>query len=450
MKKSNSKKAHILYKEYFTKSALKEIYDAKISSSRTVGKDGIRQNVFKNNLDDEINLILKKVEACTYRFTTYKPKLISKGTDKPPRVLSIPTIRDRLTLRVLNDILAQVFSEARIWRPHVYIKNIRKIFEKPCDDMAFVRIDIKDFYPSIHHDILVKKVRSKIRKLQLIHLIRLAMSTPTYGVNSNAKGVPQGLSISNILSSIYLYKIDQKFRKKYMYFRYVDDILVICKASEAQAIFEEIRANIEALELTCHEQGLKGKSQISPVSKGVEYLGFYLTLSMISVRESSYTRMIENLLAVFTQFKHTDGGKKYQDRLSWRLNLKITGCIYKDNRFGWVFFFSQIDNLRQLARLDQFVTAQLNKRGIGHLRPNVKKFLRSYHEIRFNLRKTQYIPKYDEFKIEDIIKELSQEEGKSEGYFASNFTEQQIRNRFTRLIDRQTSLLEKDLIESIS
>ncbi|MCB7130128.1 MAG: hypothetical protein J3T61_11390, partial [Candidatus Brocadiales bacterium] len=192
MKKSNAKKAHLLYKECFTKSALKDIYDAKISSSRTVGKDGTHQNAFKANLDDEINLILKKVEACTYRFTTYKPKLISKGAHKPPRVLSIPTIRDRLTLRVLNDILAQVFSEARIWRPHVYIKNIREIFEKPCDDMAFARIDIKDFYPSIHHDILVKKVRSKIRKPQLIHLIQSAISTPTYDVNSNAKGVPQG------------------------------------------------------------------------------------------------------------------------------------------------------------------------------------------------------------------------------------------------------------------
>ena len=117
VKKSKKKKAYILYNERFTKGALQQIYEEKISSSRTVGRDGTRQETFKANLDDEINLILKKVGACTYRFTAYKQKLISKGAHKPPRVLSIPTIRARLTLRVLNEIISHVFSEAQIWRP---------------------------------------------------------------------------------------------------------------------------------------------------------------------------------------------------------------------------------------------------------------------------------------------------------------------------------------------
>lgn len=450
MKNNTKKKAYILYRERFTRANLRGIYETKIASSRAVGRDGIRHDAFEANLDDEINLILKKVEACVYKFTTYKPKLISKGAHKYPRPLSIPTVRDRLTLRALNDILSEVFSEARIMRPHVYIKTIREFFHQPCADMAFVRIDIKDFYPSINHDALIRKVRSKVRKPQLVHLIQLAISTPTSGVRSDGMGVPQGLSISNILSSIYLHKIDEKFGKKCKYFRYVDDILVICKVDEAESVFHEIRLDIEALELSCHKLGSKGKSEITPVSQGIEYLGFHITPSIISVRNSSFTRMIENLLVVFTAFKHAKAKNKNENRLVWRLNLKITGCIYNAKRYGWMFFFSQIDDLRQLARLDQFVTAELNKRGIGHLRPNVKKFLRSYHEIRLNLRETSYIPKFDEFDIGDIITVLAQDAGNPEKHYTSNFSEAEIRRQFAALINRQTRLLEKDLIEAFS
>lgn len=270
------------------------------------------------------------------------------------------------------------------------------------------------------------------------------------GSDPSRKGVPQGLSISNILSSIYLHKIDQKFHKKYRYCRYVDDILVICKSDEAQSIFDEIEAEIMALELTCHQLGLNAKSQIVLVSEGIEYLGFHLTSTQISVRDSSFTKMIETLLSVFTEYKYVHDAQKNAEMLIWRLNLKITGCIYNDTRYGWVFFFSQIDNLRQLARLDEFVTAQLNKRGLGYLRPKVKKYLRSYHEIRLNLRETSYIPKFDQFEIHAIIKELSRAEGKPVEFYSSKFTEPEIRAYFTRLINRQTRLLEKDLIEALS
>lgn len=448
--KKPKKKAYLLYKKHFTKNALKENYYEKIASSQAVGRDGIRQNAFKSKLDDEINLILKKVEDCTYKFTTYKQKLISKGPDKHPRVISISTIRDRLCLRVLNDILMQIFVEAQIKRPHVYIKAIAEILEKPCDGLTFVRMDIKDFFPSVDHDILVRQVRRKVRKPQLIHLLRGAITTPTAGIKYNGKGVPQGLSISNILSSINLNGVDQKSKERHQYFRYVDDILVICKAVEAKSVFQEIQVEIETLGLECHQLGESGKSQISPVDEGVEYLGFRITPSLISVRGSSYRRMFENLLAVFTHYKHMDDKTKNEDRLVWRLNLKITGCIYNGNRYGWLLFFSQINDRSQLSRLDRFVTEQLKQRGLGHLRPRIRKFLKGYHEVRFNLGKTSYIPNYDEFDVADMIKELSCAEGQPEAHYTSNLTEDQIRAKFKSVIERQTRVLDKDLIEVFS
>lgn len=450
MSNREAPKAHQLYRERFSRDSLKRAYQERISTSRSVGTDGIRQEAFAANLDNEIDLILRKVHACTYRFTTYKQKLISKGAHRLPRPLSIPTLRDRLTLRVLNDLITEVFRDARLWRPHVFIKNIRTALLSHAEGLSFVRIDIENFYPTIDHQKMLRKLRQQVRKPQLVHLVHAAILNATSGTTPTGCGIPQGLSISNILASIYLHSVDLKFRGKYLYFRYVDDILVICEANSANAIFDEITKELKKLGLSSHTLGRTGKSQITSVESGIEYLGFHLTPSKISVRESSYARMIANLLAVLTDYKHLPKRTRNEDRFVWRLNLKITGCIYNETRYGWLFFFSQIDNLPQLGRLDSFVTSQLIKRELGHLRPKVKNFLRSYHEIRLNLRNTKYIPKFDDFDIDDIIRELSKAEGRSENDIRTSFTEAEIKQKFTRLIERQTRSLEKDLIEAFS
>lgn len=445
-----TRKAYQLYKKKFSNQYLSDLYEDRISLSHAVGKDGVRQSQFRANIKDEINIIIKKTDDKTYRFTRYKEKLISKGAERFPRVISIPTIRDRLTLRVTNDILCEVFRDARIWRPHVYIKQITELMAKDQKGISFVRIDIKDFYPSIEHDTLVRKVRSRLRKKQLIHLISSAISTPTFNSKPLTRGVPQGLSISNILSSIYLMKVDEKFSKKYSYFRYVDDILVITDSEKAEGAFREIEKELKKLGLEVHPLDKDGKSNIAPVYSGIDYLGFRITPNAVSVRESSYRRMVKNLLGVFTEYKHKPESRKNLDQLVWRLNLKITGCIFEGRRFGWVFFFSQINDLRQLGRLDDLVSQQLKLRKLEAIEKRTKKFLRTYHEIRKNLSSTLYIPKFDDLTIEEMIRQLSLAEGHPIEHYEIAYSERQIRSRFYRLVERQTRMLERDLIEVFS
>ena len=442
------KKAYQLYKTFFSKVNLHKIYEDKVSVSYSVGRDGVRQERFMAVVDNEIDLIIRKVENQSYKFTPYKQKLISKGAAKFPRVISISTIRDRLTLRALNDVIAGVFPEARIQRPHTYIKLIGEVFDKPNQNLAFVRMDIKEFFPSIDHDILLRQIRRKVKKKQLAHLVKEAISTPTGKNQKSTVGVAQGLSISNILSSINLLDVDKKFKKKYQYFRYVDDILVICEEKSANSVFNEIRADLEALNLSCHELGEAGKSNITPVDKGAEYLGFLITPNKISVRKKSYQRMFENLLAVFTDYKHIADTKKNEEKLIWRLNLKITGCVYHKKRYGFLFFFSQIDDLRQLGRLDKFVTAELNNRGLGHLKPKIRKFIKCYHEIKFNFRNTTYFSKFDDLTIEQMILELSLAQGQPKEHYETTCTEEEIISMFSKLIMRQTKMLDQDLIEA--
>src|SRR5690606_16842067 len=124
-----------------------------------------------------------------------------------------------------------------------------------------------------------------------------------------------------------------------------------------------------------------------PVSHGIDYLGYSLRPGSVSVRMSSYRRMMENIMAVITSAKDTTNSKK----ILTRLNIKITGCIFNEKRMGWMFFFSMTTDIKQLKRLDEFVSPKGKSAGMEKFgRP--KGFVEAYYGIRYNLMATKYVP----------------------------------------------------------
>jgi hypothetical protein len=101
------------------------------------------------------------------------------------------------------------------------------------------RTDIKDFYESIPHDYLIKKIDNnslldfsskKVIKNILHQYWKFRIANG--GVNSTdiKRGIPRGVGISAYLSELYLRDFDKQVSSlEYVtsYFRYVDDIIVI-------------------------------------------------------------------------------------------------------------------------------------------------------------------------------------------------------------------------------
>jgi retron-type reverse transcriptase len=445
-------KAYQYYPKIFSAENLKKIYEEKICLSLAVGRDGVKNGIFANKLENEINLILPKVDSQTYKFTSFKEKLISKGPAKAPRQISIPTVRDRLTLRALCDIISVVFDDCKAYPPHEYIKAIKELARKSGSNCSFLRIDIEGYYPSINHKILLRKIRKRIRKPQITSLIEKAIKTPTGKPNilknKNIVGVPQGLSISNILSAIYLNHIDLKYKPRINYFRYVDDILIVCKTSEAQQIYKELCSDIKRTSrLKCHplDSNNPGKTRIETISDGIDYLGFHITDKEVAVRPSSYKRMFTNLMKVFTQYKYL----KKKKRFLWRLNLKITGCIFEEKRLGWMFFFSQTENTSQLKRLDIFVEGLIKKHRLQKEGVKVKTFIKAYHEIRYNSENTSYIPNFEKYSLEQKIEIISLLTDKTLAEISA-WDVVLIEEQFRKCASKEVAQLEKDLLEVFS
>lgn len=443
-----------LFRASLSKANLAEIFALHIDENASVGRDGTRVEAFKNRLDAEIEVSIRKILTSTYEFTPYKEKLISKGADSRPRQISIPTVRDKMVLKFLSELLARIYPDHVSTPPHQYIKRIHEISSESYEDTQYLRLDIKNYYPSINHSILLRILRRKIRQKSLLRLIENALKTPTGKKknlqNENRVGLPQGLSISNILSSIYLHDIDTQYRQipNVHYYRFVDDILLIGPEVEITQLSGTLPAEIRRKrKIYCHEiGGENGKSAVVPASQGIDYLGYRFCRTEIEIRSSSYKKMFANLMKMVTSMKYR--GNKAP--LIWRLNLRISGCKYKERRVGWLFFFSQTENMQQIKQLDVFLSNQLKEILTVEQRLKIKTLTRAYHEIRYNFRETKYYPDFDCFDDEQMRAQIKilMPFRKTEELDALESRE--LRKLFNKCITKETSSLEKDMLEVFS
>jgi RNA-directed DNA polymerase len=443
-----------LFKTFLSKANFVEIFALHIDEKASTGRDGTRVESFKVHLDAEIDVSIRKIFTGTYEFTSYKEKLISKGAESYPRQISIPTVRDKLVLKFLSELLAKIYPDHISKPPHQFIKQIHEVSSVSNDETRYLRLDIESYYPSINHSILMRILRRKIRQKNLLRLIENAIKTPTGKKkniqNENRVGIPQGLSISNILSSIYLHDIDIECRTnpKVHYYRFVDDILLIGPETEITNLSKTLPIKMRRTrKIKCHEVGgASGKSAVVPASNGIDYLGYHFCKEQIEIRDSSYKKMFSNLMNMVTSMKY----KGNKAPLIWRLNLRITGCKYKERRVGWLFFFAQTKNLQQIKQLDAFLVGQLKNILTTEQRLRIKTLTRAYYEIRYNFRASKYYPDFDNFDDEQMraqIKVLLPYKKIDE---LNGMESKELKKLFNKCILKEIGSLEKDMLEVFS
>lgn len=154
-------KAYELFKCNFKTLYLQKIYFVNVKYKSSVGNDKINHRLFEKNIDLYLNNIEKKVKNKTYKFTPYKQKLILKGKVKAPREVSMCTIRDKITLVALKELIFEVYKdEITNNLVKVYISKIQKIINEDKYNHV-IKLDLKNYYGTIDHEILFKVLKKK-------------------------------------------------------------------------------------------------------------------------------------------------------------------------------------------------------------------------------------------------------------------------------------------------
>jgi len=384
---------------YFDKKNIRATFNNRHKGSKSKGIDKLSGVKFLLKLDKEIDLISNKILNQNYRFSPYLENLKSKGRNKKPRIISIPTVRDRIVHSIIKEYLHSNYDK-RVHRipPNLIVKNIYKEF----DNFSYcIRGDIKGFYDEIDREILL----SLIQQDEVFYdLIKSSIENTTVPKNYNKKeigkyfrkkGVPQGLAISNILAQIYLTEFDNFFESdtKIYYKRYVDDFIILCKTKNDQVnIYKELKNQLGEFKLKLNSEKSK-KIKISHKSS-FDYLGYKLSKSHISVKDSNVEIFIQKLASIFTWYKNGIANplnrprnlkdeSRFEEVFINKLNFKIRGATSNDKVYGWLFYYIEINDKTLLYKLDNIIDTFFER--VKLLKPdNFKGLVRTYFKIKYN------------------------------------------------------------------
>lgn len=407
----------VLFNHLFGPRSLIDAFVVKFEKSPGKGIDRLNGLQFSSRAASELTVASSKCLAGTYRFTPYLENLKLKGRGKAPRVIGIPSIRDRVVLHQLNHYLACVFPSCVPKNvASTYVRDIsRDLSTRSLDELWVCGTDIENFYGNVQPKILFELLSEKITCWQALRLIQRALKTPTIpktskrsarGGCSPEKGVPQGLAISNILASIYMQPVDEGMKKLGLpYYRYVDDVLMYGPKDTVENSFNSLRDRLKPRGLELHPLNA-GKSFLQPASARFGYLGYEFSLPDITVRDSTVERLLQSFAAMFSAFAHNKSRRlkthKYLDEARLKeifvleVNERITGAISEKKRYGWVAYFNQITDLSLLHRIDIAIAGFFARMADFEHKPpsGLRRISRAYFEMKF-APEGGYVRNYD-------------------------------------------------------
>ena len=269
------------------------------------GIDKVSVQMFEQNVDANLNKLMRELKDGTFRPVPLRRVHIPKGPGSTKtRPLGIPTVRDRVAQEVLRRLLAPIFEPLFHENSYGFIPNrnchmaIERVLELHRQgDLVVLDADIQGFFDNIPHKIIMQKVATEIADGNILRLVEkfLTAGVMEDGVFSPTNiGTPQGGVISPLLANIVLNQLDWDLDEAgYRFARYADDFVVVCKTvAEAQEALTVVQHVIET------KLGLKlspEKTKIGGYGKGYDFLGFRLSLRSRRIRDKSLQKFQEKI-----------------------------------------------------------------------------------------------------------------------------------------------------------
>jgi len=340
-----------------SKGNMTEAFKRVVRNKGAPGVDGITTEDLGKHLMESWETTKQQILEGVYQPQPVKRVEIPKPNGGGVRKLGIPITVDRLIQQAIHQVIEPFFepnfsnysygfrprrhAAMAVTQAKEYIREGRR---------WVVDMDLEKFFDKVNHDILMERVRRKIKEPRLLNLIRRYLKSGVMEdgvITVNKEGTPQGGPLSPILSNILLDDLDKELeRRGHKFCRYADDCNIYVHSEKAGCrVLDSITRFIEKkLQLRVN----RNKSAVDrPYRRS--FLGFSFTsLKKTTIRVAEKSR--EGLRTKIKKICRIGRGMNLEAFIQTKLNPLLR---------GWGNYFRHADTVHYAKELDLWVRRRL-------------------------------------------------------------------------------------------
>jgi len=353
---------YALYDKVYRIDVLSKAWERVKSNKGASGIDGQTfEDIEEIGIDKFLKGIQQELKAKTYRPQPARVVYIPKP-DGTKRLLSIPTIKDRIAQTTLKLIIEPIFEAdfedcSYGFRPnkssHEAALEVRKLLNFGYTEV--IETDVEDCFGSIPHRELLDMVAKRVVDGNILWLIKLFLKAGVMESNNRRtddKGTPQGGVISPLLANIYLNNIDKCWKplnNTARLIRYADDLVIMTKyrSEKTMAKLEEIVTRLKLRLKQNKTRILNAKSET------FDFLGFTFIRDLNRNKDKRTTYFYPSHKA-----ENAIRGKIRQI-VDYRRPVKVEQVVKELTPVlrGWVNYFRIANSSKKFGKI-KFYTAQ--------------------------------------------------------------------------------------------
>jgi RNA-directed DNA polymerase len=378
-KRNQERRFHALYDRIWRSDVLAEAWKQVKRNRGAAGVDkqtiaAIRALGEEAFLDD----LSKMLRSGKYRPQAVRRCWIPKANGGQ-RPLGIPTVRDRVvqaaTKLVLEPIFEADFKDCsygfRPGRSATQALEALRVRGSGGKGNHVFDADIRDFFGSLDHVFLVKRVRLRVSDRRVLKLIQMWLDAGVMedGIEQQlVSGTPQGGVISPLLSNIYLSFLDERWTKQCAHVgtlvRYADDFVIMCNTrAEVEEAERRVKTIFERLHLELHPEKTR-KIELSGGKQGFDFLGCHLHKRMsgpIWTKERKRVYFLQRWPSTKSMKRVKQRVKELTPRAACHEDLRAVIKALNPVLRGWCNYFRTGNASTKFTQLDSYVWMRLRK-----------------------------------------------------------------------------------------
>lgn len=337
------------------------------------GVDGESIEDFEKDLERNLYRIWNRMSSGSYMPPAVKCVEIPKRTGGARR-LGIPTVSDRVA-----QMVAKLYLEPEvepIFHPDSYgyrpnrsaLDAVGKARERCFKKAWVIDLDLKAFFDSLNHDLVLQMVRKHTDCKWILLYIERWLKAPVILENGTiverTAGSPQGSVVSPLLSNIVLHHVFDRWMEERFpntpFERYADDIVAHCETeAHAKAVLKAITKRLSEHQLEvnqektrivfCKNANRSGEYE----NERFDFLGY--TFRARSSKNSDGELFIGFNPAIADEARKEMSGKIRQ----WRLHLRSDHSIEELARHinpevqGWINYYGRFNKSAMVPNLQR-------------------------------------------------------------------------------------------------